>query len=223
MKPVGVLLSGCGAKDGSEIHEATLTLYYLDRLGVPRICIAPDALQTQVIDHATGVAQTERRNMLTEASRIARGPVTPLDQVGADQLAAIILPGGFGAAKNLCDYAVRGREMTVREDVAALLLAMHKAKKPIGALCIAPVLLAKVFGANNISVELTAGSDVNVAKDIVAFGCRHTIKLVDEVLIDSANRIVTTPAYMEAQNIAQIGPGIRRTVELIVEMAHQAP
>jgi enhancing lycopene biosynthesis protein 2 len=220
MKPVGVLLSGCGVFDGSEVHEATLTLYYLDRLGVPRICIAPNAPQTQVINHATGEAQADKRNMLTEAARIARGPVTALDELKADDISALILVGGFGAAKNLSDYAVKGRDLTVRPDVTKILLAMKEANKPIGSLCIASVLLAKVFGDNGLAVEVTIGSDVEVAKDIGSFGAVHTIKLVDEVLVDSPNRIVTTPAYMEAKNVAEIGPGIRRAVELIVDMAN---
>ena len=219
MKRIGVLLSGCGVKDGSEIHEATLTLYFLDRLGVERICLAPDAPQTAVTDHLSGKPTQERRNMLVESARIARGEIRPLSKVRTDDLDGVILPGGFGAATNLCDYGEKGRDLTVREDVAALLLAMHEQKKPIGAICIAPVVVAKVFGEKGIPVEVTIGDDTQVAGDIEAMGARHVMRLVDEVQIDHANKIATAPAYMLGGNVAEIGPGIRKVVQAVVDMA----
>ena len=219
MKRIGVLLSGCGVKDGSEIHEATLTLYYLGRLGVEYTCIAPDAPQASVVNHVTGEVTTESRNMLIEASRIARGPVSSLTEINADDISALIIIGGYGAATNLSDYATAGKNMTVRPDLTALILAMHQARKPVGALCIAPVILAKVFGEAGIAAEISIGNDVNVATDIKSLGVSHVIKLVDEVHVDTTNRLVTTPAYMLAQNIAEIGPGIRKAVETVVDMA----
>ncbi len=218
MKRIGVLLSGCGVRDGSEIHEATLTLYYLGRLGVEHICIAPDEPQASVVNHATGKTTTENRNMLIEAARIARGPVVPLKEISADDISALIIVGGYGAVTSLSDYATEGRNMTVHPGVKALLLSMHQERKPIGALCIAPVILARVFGEAGIAAEISIGNDVNVATDIKSMGVSHVIKLVDEVLIDSTNRLVTTPAYMLAENIAEIGPGIRKAVESVVDM-----
>ncbi len=219
MKRIGVLLSGCGVKDGSEIHEATLILYFLDQRGVERICIAPDTAQTQVIDHRSGEAADEQRNVLVESARIARGQIRALSDVRADDLDGLILPGGFGAALNLCDYATKGRQMTVRPDVADLLLALHAHRKPIGAVCIAPVILAKVFGDQGTAVELTIGDDASVAADVEALGATHVIRLVDEAHVDRNNRIATAPAYMRGTNVAQIGPGIEHVVEAVVKMA----
>jgi len=219
MKRIGVMLAGCGVKDGSEIHEATLTLFYLSRLGVEYVCISPNEPQSQVINHATDEVTSESRNTLTESARIARGSVTPLSDITADDISALIMVGGLGAASNLSDYAKAGRNMTVHPELADLLTNLHEQKKPIGALCIAPVILAKVFGGSDAKVEVTIGSDVNVATDIKAMGALHVIKLVDEILVDGPNRFVTTPAYMLAENIAEIGPGIRKAVETVVDMA----
>ncbi|MCK4303080.1 MAG: isoprenoid biosynthesis glyoxalase ElbB [Candidatus Eisenbacteria sp.] len=219
MKQIGVLLSGCGVKDGSEIHEATLILYFLDRQGVNRLCIAPDAPQAHVINHATGEEAKESRGILVESARIARGDIRPISQVSAQDLDGIMIPGGFGAALNLCNYGRSGRDCTVREDVSTLLLALHEQKKPIGAVCIAPVLVARVFGQKGITVEVTIGDDPGVAADIEAMGARHVMRLVDEVQVDRANKIATAPAYMLGGNVAEIGPGIQKAVEAIVEMA----
>lgn len=219
MKRIGVLLSGCGVKDGSEIHEATLTLYFLDRQGVARICIAPDAPQAQVVNHVTGEPVTESRNMLVESARIARGELRPISEIRADDLDGLIIPGGFGAATNLCDYGTKGRDMSVREDVSALLLALHEQKKPIGAICIAPVVVAKVFGQKGMAVEVTIGDDPQVGGDIEAMGAKHFMRLVDEAQVDQENKIVTAPAYMLGQNVAQIGPGIEKVVEAVVSLA----
>ena len=219
MKRIGVLLSGCGVKDGSEIHEATLILYFLDRQGVERICVAPDSPQAHVMNHATGEEAQESRSILVESARIARGDIRPVSQLRADDLDGIMIPGGFGAALNLCDYGKKGRDCTVREDVSALLLALHQQKKPIGAVCIAPVLVARVFGQKGITVQVTIGDDPGVAADIEAMGGQHVMRLVDEAQIDRANKIATAPAYMLGSNVAEIGPGIQKAVDAVVEMA----
>ena len=218
MRRFGVLLSGCGVQDGSEVHEATLTLYFLDRQGVARLCTAPRGPQRRVVDHLSGQEAAETREILTESARIARGEITPLDQLDPDQIDGLLIPGGFGAALNLCDYGVQGRKMKVREDVRDLLLALHEAGKPIGAICIAPVLVAKVFGERGVAAEVTIGSDPSVAADIESFGARHKIHLVDEVHIDRTHKIVTTPAYMLGSNAAEIGPGIEKLVEAVLSL-----
>ncbi len=219
MKRIGVLLCGCGVKDGSEIHEAVLALLYLDQRGVERQCLAPDAPQPRVVHHLTGAETPERRNMLVEAARLARGQITPLAQVQPDDLHGLIVVGGFGAAANLCDYATRGRQMSVRPDVADLLAALHGQGKPLGAICIAPVILAKVFGDRGLAVEVTVGDDVGVAADIAHFGAVHVMRRVDEIHVDRAHRIVSTPAYMLGATVAEIAPGIEHLVDAVVKLA----
>lgn len=219
MRRIGVLLSGCGVKDGSEIHEATLTLYFLDRLGVERICCAPDAAQTAVSDHRSGRDTQETRNILVEAARIARGEIQPLANMSADDLDGLIIPGGMGAARNLCTYAAEGRGMNVREDVASLIKALHTAGKPIGAICIAPVVVAKALGDVGVEAKLTIGDDPDVGADINAWGAQHVIHLVDEIHQDKGNRLVSTPAYMLGRNVAEIAPGIEKLVETVVKWA----
>ncbi len=219
MRRFGVLLSGCGVHDGSEIHEATMTLYHLDRMGVERVCLAPDALQARVFDHAGGKQADERRNMLIEAARIARGDIMPLGQADPDSLDGLLIPGGLGAALNLCDYGARGREMSVRDDVDALLWGFHERKRPIGAICIAPVIVAKVFGSRAMAVEVTIGGDPKVSADIEAMGAVHVMHLVDEIHVDRQHKVVTTPAYMLGKNVAEIAPGIERLVDAVLAMA----
>lgn len=217
MKRVGVLLSGCGVYDGSEIHEAVLTLLAIDRAGARAVCMAPDAPQHHVIDHKAGApAAGETRNVLVEAARIARGEIRPLSEVTEDELDALILPGGFGAAKNLCDYAFKGRECTVRPDVAGLIRAVHEAGKPVGAICIAPVILARVLGDEG--VELTIGSDEKTASDLRAFGAKHAVCPAEDCHVDEARRVVTTPAYMCAGSITEAAEGIERLVHAVLGM-----
>ena len=217
-KRIGVLLSGCGVFDGSEIHEATLTLYFLDKEGAEIICIAPDKNQRDVINHASGEPSAENRSVMTESARIARGKIRDIRTVKAEELDALVIPGGFGAAKNLCSFAVDGAACTVDENVAALLSELHKNKKPIGALCIAPTILAGVFG-KTCAPEITIGSDAATAAALEAMGARHKTTASDEIVVDSINRIVSTPCYMLAQSIKEVGAGIEKLAAKIMEMA----
>ena len=217
-KKIGVLLAGCGVKDGSEIHEATLALYFLDKAGAEIICMAPDKDQRDVIDHRRGEPVAEKRNVLAEAARIARGNIQDVRNVKAGDIDALVIPGGFGAAKNLCSFAVDGANCTVDENVAALLLELYKNKKPIGALCIAPAVLAGVFG-KTCAPLITIGNDAATASAMEAMGARHKTAAVDEIVVDSENRIVTTPCYMLAQSISEFAPGIEKLVAKIMEMA----
>ena len=217
-KRIGVLLSGCGVMDGSEIHEATLTLYFLDREGAEIICMAPDKDQRDVMNHVSGSPAAEKRNVMTEAARIARGKIRDVRAVKAEDLDALVIPGGFGAAKNLCSFAVDGAACTVDENVAALLRELHKSGKPIGALCIAPTVIAGVFG-KTCAPEVTIGDDASTAAAIEAMGARHKTAAVDEIVVDSKNRIVTTPCYMLAQGIKEVGAGIEKLAAKIMEMA----
>lgn len=215
-KTVGVVLSGCGFMDGSEVHEATLTLLALDQRGVKTVVLAPDMPQHQVVNHLAKKAVAGERNVLEEAARIARGHVRPLGAVKASELDALIFPGGAGAGKNLSTWAFDGPAMTVRDDVAALIREVHAAKKPLGFICIAPVVAAKVLGHG---VHLTIGDDPETAAAIEAFGAKHVVRKVEEIEVDPAKKVVSTPAYMFDTSIAHVQKGIEKLVSAVLELA----
>jgi enhancing lycopene biosynthesis protein 2 len=217
-KRIGVLLAGCGVMDGSEIHEATLTLYFLDVQGAEAVCMAPDKDQQDVVNHVAAAPMAEKRNVLLEAARIARGKISDVRSIRADDIDAIIIPGGFGAAKNLCTFANDGPDCRVDENVARLLRDMHRKNKPIGALCIAPTVLAKLFGTQ-LAPEITIGNDTGTASALEIMGAKHRIAKVDEIVVDSRNRLVTTPCYMLAPSIKDVGTGVQKLVAKIIEMA----
>lgn len=217
MTRVGVVLSGCGVFDGAEIHEATLTLLYLDRAGAEIVCMAPDTDQMHVVNHIKGEATGEKRNVLAESSRIARGVIKDLKDVKAADLDALVFPGGFGAAKNLCDFAVKGADCAVNPQVERLIKEMHAAKKPIGFACIAPVIAAKVLGSFN--PELTIGNDKDTAEAIEKMGGKHVGSPVENAVIDRKNKIVTTPAYMLGPTISKIALGIEKLINEVLKMA----
>jgi len=217
MKKIAVVLSGCGVYDGSEIHEAVLTLLAIDRAGASYQCFAPDAPQAHVVDHLAGQPTDEKRNILHEAARIARGDIKPLKDLRVADVDAVILPGGFGAAKNLCDYAFKGADCTVRPDVAKALTDVHEAGKPVGAICIAPVIIAKVFGGEG--VEVTIGHDETTAGDIKKFGAKHAVKKAEQCHVDTKHKVVTTPAYMCAGSIKEAAAGIEALVKKVIELA----
>ena len=214
---VGVVLSGCGFKDGAEIHESVLALLALDRAGCEIRCFAPDVDQAVVVNHATGDRTSETRNVLTEAARIARGEIRDLKEARAADLDALVLPGGFGAAMNLCDFATKGADGTVHEDLAALLRGMHAARKPIGAICIAPGAVALALGAHHPT--LTIGNDAGTAQAIEACGAVHRDCPVDDCVVDVEQRIVTTPAYMLGPSIRHVATGIDRCVAEVLKLA----
>lgn len=214
---VGVVLSGCGFLDGSEIHEAVLTLLALDRAGATAVCLAPDVEQAGVVDHRTRKPSEDTRNALAESARIARGAVTDVAKAKASELDALILPGGYGAAKNLCDFASAGAKARVEPSVARLLREMHAAKKPIGAWCIAPAVLAAALGERH--PKLTIGDDAGTARALEAMGARHVTCPVKEFRVDEEQRIVTTPAYMYDARIGEVAAGIERAVAEVVRLA----
>lgn len=213
MKKIGVVLSGCGVYDGSEIHEAVLTLLALSRHGAEVVCFAPDKNQADVINHLTGEPMAETRNVLTEAARIVRGDIRPLKEADASALDALIVPGGFGAAKNLSNFASQGAECRVEPELKALSLAMHAAGKPLGFICIAPAMLPKIF---DFPLRLTIGTDIDTAEVIEEMGGEHVPCPVDDIVVDEDNKIVTTPAYMLAQNIAEAAVGIDKLVDRVL-------
>ena len=199
MKKIGVILSGCGVYDGSEIHEAVLTLLAISRSGAQAVCFAPDKQQVDVINHLTGEAMTETRNVLIEAARITRGEIRPLAQADAAELDALIVPGGFGAAKNLSNFASLGSECTVDRELKALAQAMPK-----------------IF---DFPLRLTIGTDIDTAEVLEEMGAEHVPCPVDDIVVDEDNKIVTTPAYMLAQNIAEAASGIDKLVSRVLVLA----
>lgn len=214
MATIGVLLSGCGVLDGSEIHEATLALYFLDKAGAKAACLAPERPFTAV-DHVTKTPGKTHRNVRTEAARIARGAIADVAGARVEDLDGLILPGGMGAVKNLCDFAEKGEKGSVFPSVAALITAMHAAGKPIGAICIAPAVLALALG--KFHPELTIGNDLETAGRLEAAGARHVARAVDEIQVDAANNLVTTPAYMLGPGIADIAKGIEKLVAAVLD------
>jgi len=218
MPKVGVLLSGCGFLDGAEIHEAVLTLLALDQHQATIICCAPNIPQAAVVDHQTKDTTGETRNVLKEAARIARGEIRDVATVKVADLDALILPGGYGAAKNLCTFADEGPNCTVDPGVSRLVGDMLAQRKPIGAICIAPALVARVAGQRGIKAKLTIGNDAGTAKAITAMGGVHENRPVTDIAVDEANKIVTTPAYMLGPGPAAVWEGIRKLVDQVLRM-----
>ncbi|MHC4375765.1 MAG: isoprenoid biosynthesis glyoxalase ElbB [Planctomycetota bacterium] len=219
MVRVGVLLSGCGVFDGAEIHESVLTLLALDRAGCEVICMAPDVAQHHVIDHQRGVEADEVRNVRTESARIARGEVRDVAEVGADELDALVLPGGFGAAKNLCTFAEDGADAKVLPQVAGLMGAMLDAKKPLAVACIAPAVLATVLrDRGEDGAKLTIGTDEDTAAALTAMGVEHVSCGVREALVDEQRRIVSTPAYMLAGSVSEAAESIDAMVRELLAL-----
>jgi len=218
-KKIGVVLSGCGVYDGAEIHEAVITLLAIDRAGAEAVCMAPDVDQMHVINHLTGQEMPgEKRNVLVEAARITRGNIKDISTVKAEDLDALFFPGGFGAAKNLSDFAVKGEGCTVHPEVTRLIREFKDKKKPQGVACIAPTIMAKVYENEAVRPTLTIGNDKDVGGKIEKMGSRHQACDVRDVVLDRENRIVSTPAYMLGQNISEVADGIEKSINELVAM-----
>lgn len=215
-KKIGVVLSGCGVRDGSEIHEAVLTLLAIDENGAEAVCMAPD-LEFSEINHLTSRETGGKRNALVESARIARGDIMDIKDMHAGDIDALIFPGGFGAAKNLCDFAEKGAAARVLPEVARLLQEMAAAGKPIGAICIAPALVAAALG-REYAPELTIGNDAATAAEIGLTGSRHVECPVTEFVVDKKRKIVSTPAYMLARSISEAAEGIGKLVKEVIRL-----
>ena len=215
-KKVGVVLSGCGVYDGSEIHEAVFTLLAIDRNGAEAVCMAPD-MELAEVDHLSGKATGMKRNVLAESARIARGNIRNITEVTVGELDALIFPGGYGAAKNLCNFAEKGADAAIHPDVAKLLREMAAAKKPICAICIAPTLVAATLG-KEYAPKLTIGTDAGTAAAISATGSEHIACPVREFVVDREHKIVSTPAYMLAQRISEAADGIDKAVKATLDL-----
>lgn len=213
MKKFAVILSGNGVRDGAEIHESVLTLLAIKKHGADYEIFAPDVMQHHVVNHITGKEMPEKRNVLTEAARIARGKIRPLSEFNARMFDALIFPGGFGAAKNLCTYAFDGAECNVLPDVEKAVKDMVSLQKPIGAMCISPVIISKILG----NVEVTVGDDQETIHDIIQMGSKHKITTHGEVVKDDRRLIYTTPCYMLNADILQIELGTNKLIEAIIK------
>ena len=219
-KKVAVILSGCGVYDGSEIYESVATLLRLDQHGAAVQCFAPDIAQAHVVNHMTGEEMNESRNVLVESARLARGNIKDLREARAEDFDALILPGGFGAAKNLSDFASAGANCTVLPEVLRVAQAFAQAGKPIGMMCIAPTMAAQIFGQG---VVCTLGSDeADAAKAAVQMGVEHHACEVSDIVEDTKHKLVTTPAYMLAESISEAAGGIYKLVDRVLELTHEA-
>jgi enhancing lycopene biosynthesis protein 2 len=217
MTKVAVVLAGCGVYDGAEINEAVLTLLCLEQQGASYQCFAPDVEQMHVINHLSGEpAEGESRNVLVESARIARGNIKALTEAQAGDFDALVVPGGFGAAKNLSDFAVAGAAMVVQPDFLALARAFHVAGKPIGLICIAPVMAAAICGEG---IRCTVGNDADTAAAISEMGGEHLECPVTEARVDSEHKMVTTPAYMLAGSVSEAYSGIGECVKEVLALA----
>lgn len=214
MKNIAVVLAGNGVYDGAEIHESTLTLLAIAQQGAAYQCFAPDVEQAHVVNHITGDEMEEKRNVLVEAARIARGNIKALSEYKAADFDAIVIPGGFGAAKNLCTFAFDGANCKVNPDVEKAIKATVEAEKPIGALCISPAIIAKVLG----DVKLTIGQDKGTADALESLGATHVTTTHGEIVVDEKYKVVTTPCYMLDATITQIAEGASNAVAKILQM-----
>jgi enhancing lycopene biosynthesis protein 2 len=223
---IGVLLSGCGVYDGAEIQEAVLTLLAINELGAEAVCISVDEDQYHVINHLTGEEMPEKRNMLVESARIARGEVVEISAIQPADIDALVIPGGFGSAKNFTNWAFEGPDGTINPKVKLLLVNMINIGKPIAALCVSPVVVAKALENSSIEATLTIGSTAaDSPYDIGAFtlglekiGAKGTMKTVDAIQVDQKNKIVTAPCYMMSASISEVNQNIRSALKALVEL-----
>lgn len=216
MAKIAVVLSGCGVYDGAEIYESVLTLMRLEQQQADVQVFAPDIQQLHVINHLTGeVVEGQTRNVLEEAARIVRGDIQPLSKASASDFDALIIPGGFGAAKNLSNFALAGSELVVNAELLTFAKAMREANKPIGLICIAPTMSAAICGED---VQCTIGNDADTAQAISETGAQHINCAVNEICVDDKRKLVTTPAYMLAGSINQAAEGIFNLVDKVLDL-----
>ncbi|EIF02269.1 isoprenoid biosynthesis glyoxalase ElbB [Vibrio tubiashii] len=216
MKKIAVILSGSGVFDGAEIHESVLALHAVEKQGASWHCFAPNIDQLHVINHKTGEEMDEQRNALVEAARIARGNIEDVAKLNVEEYDALLVPGGFGAAKNLTDFAVSGAECSINTHVASACRAFAQANKPAGYLCIAPTIIPMIYGQG---VKGTIGNDEATAAAFNALGGENVNCDVSDIVVDEQNLVLSTPAYMLAESISQAASGIDKLVERLVKLA----
>jgi enhancing lycopene biosynthesis protein 2 len=223
---IGVLLSGCGVYDGAEIQESILTLLAIEEIGATYTCISIDADQYHVVNHLTGEEMPEKRNMMVEAARIARGAVKEIKSIQPADIDALVIPGGFGSAKNFTTWAFDGPNGTIRDDVKLLLVNMINVGKPIVALCVSPVVLAKAFEGSSVKLNLTIGSSAEDSPyeipmfevGLQATGAKTEEKTIREILVDRENKVITAPCYMMEASVLEIRNNIKQAIEALKEL-----
>jgi len=214
MKKFAIVLSGCGVYDGAEIQESVTVMLAVCRKGYNYQVFAPDISQYHVVNHLTGEEMPEKRNVMVEAARIARGSVKDLTTFDPSQYDALLFAGGFGAAKNLCNFAIKGENYTVLDQVTAAIESMHRAGKPIGAMCVSPVLIANAIK----DVELTLGATCGASEAAEKHGATHKVTTHGEVTVDAKNKVATTPCYMLDATIAQVADGAEHLVDELLKL-----
>ena len=215
MKNIAVILAGCGVFDGSEINEVVLTLLHIEKNNAKYQCFAPDITQYHTLNHITGEEMAESRNVLVESARITRGNIKSLAELDITQFDALIIPGGFGVAKNLSDFAINGTNAKVNDEVLSACKAFAKANKATGYMCIAPALLPFIYN----KPQLTIGNDSDTADALTTLGAEHIECKVDDIVIDKNNKLITTPAYMLAQSIMDADAGIEKLVRNVLAIS----
>ena len=223
---IGVIFSGSGVFDGTEIQEGVFTLLSIKKVGAEALCFAPNIDQHHVINHITGEEMKERRNVLVESARIARGAIQDLADFDASQLDALVFPGGFGAAKNLTGWAFSGPDGDINAQVKEAVLSMVKAKKPVAGLCMGPTVIAKALEKSGISPSLTVGTTTApspyeigaISQGMEKTGAKAVMKTVDEIEIDTKNKIVTAPCYMMEADILQVRNNVQKAIDALVKL-----
>jgi enhancing lycopene biosynthesis protein 2 len=223
---VGVIFSGSGVYDGTEIQEGVFTLLSLKKLGAEAVCFAPDVDQHHVINHITGEEMNETRNVLVESARIARGDIQSLAQFNADELDALVLPGGFGAAKNLTKWAFSGPEGEINQQVKDAIISMVKSNKPVAGLCMGPTVIAKALEGTEVGAALTVGTteapspyEIDaISQGMEKTGATAVMKTIDEIAVDEKNKIVTAPCYMMEADILQVRNNVQKAIDALVKL-----
>ncbi len=224
---IGILLSGCGVYDGAEIQEAVLSMLAIEELGAEYICIGINANQHHVINHLSGEEMPEERNMMIEAARISRGEIVDIKSIQPVDIDALVIPGGFGSAKNLTKWAFNGADGAIMPEVKLLLVNLINVGKPIAALCVSPILLAKALENSSIKSTLTVGTTFEKSPyDIQSFsteiektGAIHTLKTVREIEIDIENKIISAPCYMMNASILEVKKNITSAIQALINLA----
>lgn len=223
---IGVIFSGSGVYDGTEIQEGVFTLLAIKKVGAEAVCFAPDIEQHHVINHITGEEMNESRNVLVESARIARGEIQSLAEFDASQLDALVIPGGFGAAKNLTGWAFSGPDGEINEQVEHAIISMVKSNKPIAGLCMGPTVIAKALENSGVSATLTIGSTdapspyeiEAISQGIEKTGATAVMKTIEEIAVDTENKIVTAPCYMMEADILQIRNNVQKAIDTLVKL-----
>lgn len=217
MTKIAVILAGCGHQDGSEIREAVITLLSLDGFGAETQCFAPDRDQVEVVNHYNGEPVAQRRNIMHEAARIARGNILPLSELKVEEFGGLIIPGGFGVAKNFSNMLSSPNDIKVIDDVASVIVGFHRAGKPIGAICIAPIVVAAAL-KDHTTPHLTVG-EYNAT--LANLGATQEVCKSEQICIDEDNKLVSCSAYMSNDKIHKIGEGIAALVQQVIAIANR--